>query len=292
VTTLLDTLARARRLVNGPRRELTTTVATTAVTAAAITVTCASTTGIAAQSIVEIGLEQMLVTAVASPTLTVARGYNGTLPSEHPVGSFVLVNPTLAMLDLLNAANAELNSLSSPQNGLFRVGWTDIASGIAKIGYDLDVADGFIDVLRVRYQRSTLGDWMRVTDWEIIRDADTAAFPSGVGIIFPRGLPGTLTTRVWYKTSFNSLSGDLAEDIPAHTGLPRTALDVLEVGTAIRAVEGREIARADPFTQGDTRRAQESPMGNNLQSTSVLRRSRDLRIAEEAARLAQQWSRA
>ena len=253
----------------------------------------ASATGIAAQSVIEVGLEQMLVTNVVGTVLTLGRGYNGTLPTAHPTGSFVLVNPTVTMWDLVQSANAELSSLSSSQNGLYRVLHVDINANTGRLGFDLtNAAEGFIGILGVRYRRSALLDWvsLRNDGWQVMLDASSTDFPSGVGIYFPNGLPGAYTTRVWYKAAFQPLSGDGAEDVSARTGLSLQAEDIVSLGAAIRTVEGRGIARSDPFTQGDTRRAGEASTTDTLQATSALRSTRAQRIAEEAARLQTQWA--
>lgn len=293
MTTTADVLTRARRYVMGSRRDLVTTV-TTAVDNDDVSLVVASASGIAAQTLIEVDAEQMLVTAVATLTLTVIRGYNGTIEASHAIGALVIVNPSITLLDLTDAANAELHSLSTPMNGLFRVTWTDISSGTGKDGYDLDAPAGFLDVLRVSVRPSSQLGWTPIPsgEYRVIRDAPTTDFASGVGIVFIGGFRGTgLTTRVWMKVAFNDLSGDLAEDVPAATGIHQEAVDIVSMGAAIRAVEGREIARVVPNGVGDTRRASEVPMGNALQAPSSLRRSRNERIAEEASRLKQQWGR-
>lgn len=284
-----DVLTRAKRLVMGHRRDRIS-VTSIAVTSTDLTITVTSTSGIGAGSIIEIGLEQMLVRSFNATQMTVVRGVNGTIPTAHASGAFCLFNPPVYMQELLDCANAELSSLSSPQNGLFRVLHTDISTNLGKIGFDLNAGPGFIDVIAARYRQSNLGDWMPVTGYQILRDADLTDFPSGIGITFPTGTRGTNTTRVWYSTAFGQLAS-LSEDVQAVTGLPSTAEDILHMGAAIRAVEGREIVRADLSAQMDTRRAAEVPMGNNLQSSSLLRKSRADRIAEEAARLRKQWGR-
>lgn len=292
MTTTLELLGRARRLAVGPRRDHTTTVDTTAVTASATTVRVASTTGFAAQTVIEVGSEQMYVTAVSSPNLTVVRGYNNTAPTAHAVGSFVIANPTVTMAELLDATNAELNSLSSTENGLYRVWHTDISSNSGKLGFDLDPIDGFIDVLKVQYRETaSLRYWKDVHGWSVQRDAYLTDFASGIAITFRTGLPGTFLTRVWYAAAFGQLTGGATEDVEATTGIPPTAIDILPMGAAIRAVEAREIHRTPLTAAGDARRLAEVPMGNALQSTSVLRRSRNERIAEEAARLKTMWGR-
>lgn len=292
MTTTYELLQRARRLVMGNRRDLMTTVASTELTPTATSLTVASGTGFAAQHVIEIDSEQMYVSAVSTNTLTIVRGFNGTEPTEHAVGAYVIGNPTVTLLDLLDAANAELASLSSPENGLYRVWHADITASTGNIGFNLAPLAGFLDVIKVAYRATpSLNQWKPIHGWQVQRDALLDDFPSGVGISFPGGLPGTYTTRVWYKAAFGSLSGLPAEDVVAVTGLPATAIDILAMGAALRTVEAREIHRTQTSAQGDTRRVQDVPMGNALQSTSVLRRTRNERIAEEAARLLQAWGR-
>ena len=291
-----EVLLRARSFLMGSRRDVTTTITGAALTSSGTSVTLGSGNGIAAGSLLEIGRELLLVvSAGASPTFTVSRGYGGTTPAAHATGAYVVANPTVTMQSLMDAANAELASLSSPANGLFRVAHKDISSNLGKIGFDLGVDEptAFLDVISIRYRESNLGDWVRMPkgDYELVREADTTDFPSGIGIMFSRGLPGTQTTKVVFKMAFGSLS-DLTEDVPSVTGLPWTAEDIVAMGAAIRISEAREIARADLAAQPDPRRAAEVPMGNALQAGSALRKSRRDRIAEEAARLNQQWARA
>lgn len=292
MTTTLDVIQRTRRHVMGVRRDAMTTVASAEVDNddTSIVVASASTAGIVANTVIEIGMEQIFVTSVSTNTLTVIRGYNGTTPGEHPVGAWVVANPSVTFIDMLDAVNAELNSLSSPENGLYRVAYTDLAVNSSTLGFDLDVADGFLDVLSVRQRRSAQKDWVALDRkaWELVRSADTDDFASGVGIYFPSGLPSQLPTRVLYKTAFGQLS-DTNEDVVATTGLPATAVDILPMGAAIRLAEGREITRVIPQGVADTRRTADTPMGNALQAPSALRRSRAERISEEAARLRQQW---
>jgi hypothetical protein len=296
VSSTYEVLLRARGFLMGSRRDVTTTITGAALTNTGASVVVGSGNGIATGSLLEIGRELLLVTnAAASPTLSVSRGYGGTTPTAHATGAYVVVNPTVPMQSLLDSANAELASLSSPANGLFRVARKDISTNLGKIGFDLGVDEttAFLDIISIRYRESNLGDWVKMDkgSWEIVREADTTDFPSGIGVMFSRGLPGTQTTRVVYKMAFGPL-GDLTEDVPATTGLPWTAEDIVAMGAAIRVSEAREIARADLAAQPDPRRAAEIPMGNALQAASALRKSRKDRIAEEAARLNQQWARA
>jgi hypothetical protein len=143
----------------------------------------------------------------------------------------------------------------------------------------------------VKRRRSSNKDWMTVprSEYQVHMEASLTDFASGVGLVFPNGPRSNMTHRVWYRTAYNQLSGDPAEDVPARTGITQQAEDIISLGAAIRVAESRPIARADPFSPGDTRRAGEASTSDALQSTSALRLSRTRRIAEEAARLKLQW---
>jgi hypothetical protein len=66
-----------------------TTVATTAVTTSALSVTATSTAAFAPNSYIQIDSEVMLVTAVASPNLTVTRAQLNTTAATHAIGAAI-----------------------------------------------------------------------------------------------------------------------------------------------------------------------------------------------------------
>ena len=58
----------------------------------------------------------------ATNTATVIRGYYGSVASNHVDNIVIYLNPRYSRYDIGVAINDDLRSLSSPGNGLFRVG--------------------------------------------------------------------------------------------------------------------------------------------------------------------------
>lgn len=292
MATTMELVERARTLVMGSRRDLTGQMSAANMSDSATTLTLAAAiVGLAVGNVVEVDLELMYVTALpTSTTPTVIRGYAGSQPSDHLASAIVRVNPVAPAHMILANINATLRSLSSPASGLARVGTVDIDTNQGNDGYNLNVDDGYISVRGVRWRTNNNGLWEKVPfqKWAVLPGADTDDFPSGVAIVF-NDPPSAYTCRVYVDYAFGELS-DAAEDPVSATGLPSTALDLLELGAAIRSVEGREIARTDLSAQGDSRRPEEVPAGSARLSTSLLDRRFQARLAEEAARFARTWT--
>lgn len=92
-------------LYRDSERPLSTTVGSNALTAstADVLLTVANALGIERSKRLEIGDEVMLVTNKtddAIPTITVARGYTGTVPAVHSTGDTVLVDPPWQRADV------------------------------------------------------------------------------------------------------------------------------------------------------------------------------------------------
>lgn len=282
----MEVVERAARHVMSARRDLIGVVgAAMDATQTTLTLTVAIA-GLAAGAELEVGFETMYVVAytVGATTVTVARGYNATRQMNHRVGDFVRVNPTIPRSFLLAKCNAVLHALSAPTAGLYRLEHTDIATSSGRFGYDLNPVDEFMSVVAVRWRSDNIGSWQTVRGYSVMTDADLTDFPSGVAIKFDDP-PGSYRSRVWYRAGFGELSADPVENVEAATGLPATAVDILEIGAAILAVEGREIARTDTARQADTARAQDIPTGAANQATARLAARYAARVADEAQRL-------
>ena len=64
---------------------------------------------------------------VGSKTLVVERGYAGTTAASHSVGAVITINPRFPKQQMLDALNQDIDDLSSPANGLFRVVTQDVS---------------------------------------------------------------------------------------------------------------------------------------------------------------------
>lgn len=222
-----------------------------------------------------------------SKTATVSRGDFGSTASTHALGATVLVNPIVSDAQILRQVNSELQSLSSPANGLFQMKTVDVTYNASIDGYDLAGVTDVISVYGLRY--AEIGSqreypWIDLGQWEHARSLDTTVFASGQAI-FVRGHvdPGR-KMRVWYKAPFTPLA-TMTDDVTTVTGLHAEAHDILPLGVAVILTAGREIRRNFTENQGDTRRAAEVPAGANLGANRGLMQQHAIRVREEAARL-------
>lgn len=292
MTTVAQVIETARWHILNGRRELAGSLGADCTAVATALTLSAAINGLTAGSVLELGTELVYVAAYTAggTAVTVSRGYLGTSPAAHYTGELARVNPVVPAFIIIEKINAVLNSLSAPQNALAQMLTLDLSTGAGRLGYDLDVVDGFRDVWAVQYRVDNVGGWRKVrVGWTELEDADTTDFPSGRALIFEAALP-PLSTRVWYRAAFGNVS-DYADDIEASTGLPSTAIDLLAIGAAIQSVEGREISRADTLAQPDTRRAEEVQVGAATNSTARLQRRYDQRLAEECQRFLVKWEK-
>lgn len=237
-----------------------------------------------------LGIDWELFEVWANPsgkTYTVDGAQEGTAPASHADNAQVLVNPKFPRQFILDDVNHELDDLSSPMNGLFQVKPKDITVLSGVYGYDLAIdflgEDGIIDATYERSASSRARRNLLPGEIEAQTGLDTVEFASGSAVFF-RGVPAGTVVRVRYKAKFTNITTSTA-DVATTSGLPTTALDILQIGAAIRQLDPLEPARNYTDAQGSTRRSIEVPAGAAGRSTISLKDSRAKRISAEAARL-------
>ena len=133
--------------------------------------------------ILSVEMELMYVTAwnPAINTATVIRGYFGSNQTAHAFGTVCYINPRYSRYDIGVAINDDLRSLSSPSNGLFRVGVAELTYNPVFAGYDLGaLPDNFIDILEVRYRIAPpYRTFPPIRKWKVVRGVPDPVFPSG-----------------------------------------------------------------------------------------------------------------
>lgn len=258
---------------------------------------------VAAGAYLSIGTNTLRVwsTNPVAKTAVVTGGWMGSTDADAADGALVRVNPRFTDHGITKALNGALAQMSSPSNGLYKVGTKTLAFDATVQGYDLSDVDNLLRVLEVR--RDITGpsqSWprMRPGEWELQRSAPTADFPSGACLRItalanvsaaPFSIAGqtAFTVQVVYASAFTELA-TLADDV-ATTGVPATAYDVPPLGAAIRLMAGREVGRNALNAQGDARRANEVGPGAIAASSRNLIGLWAQRIAEENARLRAQY---
>lgn len=230
-----------------------------------------------------IELEDIYVWDAAGTSVTAMdRGQWGSTPINHSAGAVIHVNPKFSNWEIFNALNDELNSLSSPANGLYRVSTTELVYNPVISGYAYSSTD-LLSVLEVRYGvPGPSREFLLSSDWEFSSDLSDEF--AGSSAIFVRDAIVGQPVLIKGKFSFTPLTPFLTTD-SATTGLPPTAYDILPMGAAWRLTAGLESARNFSTSQGDTRRSAEVPPGANLGGSREWGRLREIRIREEASRL-------
>lgn len=248
-------------------------------------------TGIAKDTVLGCEYELMRVWERSDLSVTVERAEQGTTAAAHTAGARLVADPQFPRAHILAALNDELADLSSPLSGLFQVKTVDVTYDQGVYGYNL--AADYIDRYEASWEpvSSTKGRrFLAPNAWEVKTGLDTADFASGVAVFLPAGISDGYAVRVRYMAAFSAITSATA-DVAATSGLPSTALDVLEYGAAIRLLAPLEPARNYTRSQGDSRRAEEVPPGAQGRSVAWLAQIRQERLNAEAARLRQLYPR-
>jgi len=245
-TTFGDIIEKVYRRVMGGIRERTVQVASSSsvnTTYAAIGSTDTSILLIGSQIssifpgvILAVDLELIYVLGwnASSGIATVERGYYGSIPTAHDAGTLGYINPRYSRYDIAVAINDDLRSLSSPTNGMFRVGVAVLTYNPVFQGYDLGaLPDNFIDILEIRYRIAPpTRTFPAIKHWKVLRGVPDPVFPSGHGLILHEpGWPG-LPIYVTYSAPFIRLvnttddlynTPSVNDDSPPYNGYPSSA---------------------------------------------------------------------
>ena len=222
----------------------------------------------------------------ATKTLTVERGFNGTTAASHSSNVLATLNPRFPRGQMFDALNSDIDDLSSTANGLFKVTTVNLTYNGSDRQINLTGATSVLELIDVRLRYSA-DDFPVIRGTRLQRDLPTTDFASGFAIVFDEPVQaGTL--RVRYKSPFTRASTE-ASDLTSVCGLPATCDDLVELGVVIRMMAGREVKRSFVESQGDTRRADEVPVGASRDSVANLLRLRRERITAEAGRLKAQY---
>lgn len=215
-------------------------------------------------------------------TVFVIPGYDGAPQQEVSEGDVVYVRPRMTDWYAFNALNDQLRSLSSPDNGLYKIGtWiAEVDPTYQTYPVPAEAAD-MTNLLRVRWRWPGTPDvWTdlqpRYYRWFFSADQNMVrlflSIPSGTDIEFTYKSPFTLATS-------------LADDPVADCGLSETMLDIPVLGAAVELLMTTESRRTQVQTQGDTRRPEEVAVTANSSIARELARQQRMRIQEEMIRL-------
>lgn len=260
-----------------------------ALTATATTVTFQYDIGGMRQGgVIQLDSELMYIWEVASgsKTVTVERGWNGTIAAAHAASSVAIVDPKFPRAQIIEAINAEIDDLSSPMNGLFQIKSLELNYNGTWSMINLPTTDKIIDLISVSL-RYIATDYPKIRRCRLIRDLPNDDFNAGYGIRFDEQVRAGRMVVV-YKSPFINATSE-SQNLQNFSGVPASCEDILIMGAQIRLVSPREVKRNFTESQGDTRRADEVPTGSVSSSINNIIRLRRDRITSEAAKLARQY---
>lgn len=288
MTTIADLVADARRMTYGAMTEQINLISSNAAAGADTLQMELDITGITPGMTLTSGLNVWYVKGSnpGSKEVYVIPGYDNSPQGAVTAGDRVLIKPRVTDWYLFNAINDEIKKLSSPMNGLYRVGtWvTDVSPTYQTYEVPSEALD-MTNILRVRYR------WPGTPDvWSDLRTSSYRWIVSETGnkIQVLVNVPSGTEIEFTYKAPFVEATS-LADDPVADCGLAQTMLDIPPLGVAGTLLKTTDARRNQISAQGDSRRAGEVPSGVNLSSASMMDRDYKMRVQDEYARLVQRF---
>jgi len=284
MASVADLVADVRRRVYGSMTENVNLIQTSASAGQTSIQLELGVDGIQKGMLLSSGLNVWFVKGVYSTdnTVFVIPGYDNAPQSAVTAGDMVYVRPRMTDWYAFNALNDQLRSLSSPENGLYRIGtWVAEVDPTYQTYEVPDEAADMTNILRVRWRWPGTPDvwadlaprhyrWVYSTEQNRVRLL--LSIPSGTEIEFTYKAPFTLATS-------------LSDDPVADCGLSETMLDIPVLGAAMNLLMSTESRRTQISTQGDSRRPEEVPVTANSSIANELRRLYRSRVQEEMTRL-------
>ena len=288
MTTIASLVADARRMTYGSMTEQINLLSLNA-SAGATTLTMElDVTGITPGSILSSGLNVWYVKGISagSRKIYVIPGYDNSPQTAATSGDTVIIKPRVTDWYLFNAINDEIRKLSSPTNGLYRVGtWvTDVSPTYQTYEVPMEAAN-MTNLLRVRYR------WPGTPDvWSDLRTTSYRWVVSETGnkIQVLVNVPSGTEIEFTYKAPFVEATS-LSDDPIVDCGLAQTMLDIPPLGAAATLLKSTDSRRNQISAQGDPRRAGEVASGANLSSGSNFDRDYKMRVQDEYVRLTQRF---
>lgn len=215
-------------------------------------------------------------------TVFVIPGYDGSPQQAVTAGDMVYVRPRMTDWFAFNALNDVLRRLSSPENGLYKIGtWTAEVDATYQTYVVPTAAEDMTNILRVRWRvPGTTDVWTDLPDrmWRWVYSADQNV------IRILRNIPSGTDVEFTYKAPF-TLATSLSTDPVVTCGLTESMLDIPALGAAAMLLRTTEARRTQVSTQGDSRRPEEVPVTANSSIASQLDREFKNRVQEEMIRL-------
>lgn len=284
MATIADLVADVRRQVYGSMTENVNLIQEDAAASASTIRLELGVDGIQRGMLLSSGLNVWFVKGVypTDNSVFVIPGYDNSPQSAVSAGDMVYVRPRMTDWFAFNVLNRHIRALSSPENGLYRVGSWTATSDMTYQTYDVPTAAAnMIGLQRVRWRYPATPDvWIDLANrhyrWQYSESQNLVRLLVNV----PTGTEVEFT----YKAPFTAATA-LTDDPVADCGLAETMLDIPPLGAAMDLLMTTESRRVQVTTQGDSRRPEEVPATSNSSIGREMQRLYRGRVQEEAARL-------
>lgn len=286
MTTVSDLVYRTRSHLEAPGQQRVTTMKSACVAADTTILLTATQSTIVAGTILEVDDELIMLMAWNQSTqeAQVVRGWWGTTAADHDANTVVFLAPRWTNVEIRRRLVEEIRSWP---DSLFAETWVDT---------DIDVSDysGSTQVLTTPPTDAVRPLAVQWVDSEglvtplrrvVVRPASETQYRVDLGeYVLASG-----TLRVAFATRFDLSTFEMATEVESTILMPSSMSDIPPLGAAMRLLPGREVQRTNRQAQGEPRIADESPANHILSPYQVLGQMRQVRIAEEAARLLYRW---
>jgi hypothetical protein len=221
-------------------------------------------------------------------TVTVSRGMLGTSAAAHAVDAIV-ESPTRFPKPVIKDALQE--EVRSWPDSIFRVssvvGNRVLGTSIIDLGLD---NDDLICVLGVdqgpRLTTTSFEDRWSAAKFRLMRMSVAEGVESETAIQITGDYEQTdRTVNVLVGLRFEADTADDGDNVVTEWGVPRTALDIIPFGAAVRLLMGREAVRTEADALMESRVAEQIPPQYLTQTAVAFQRLRDRRLDQEAMRL-------
>lgn len=288
MTTMLDAVADTRRMAYGSMGEQINVVASAYAANAGTLVLDMDVSNITQGMMLSGNLNVWFVkgTDPNTKTVYVIPGYDNSPKVNMTAGEFVYIKPRVTDWYIFEEVNKEILRLSSPSNGLYKVGMWEAAVDPTWQTYTIPAeAFNMIGMLRVRYRVPGATDtWLDLPDKAYRIQFNTDDGDSFIRLL--RNVPSGSDIQFLYKAPFTAATA-LTDDLVTDCGLAETMTDLPSLGVLSSLMLTTETRRNQVQQQGDARRAQEVSGGYNIQSSRVISTNYRERVNEELARLLQ-----
>lgn len=221
------------------------------------------------------GLTTFNVLTADSAAPRVLAGQDGSPVSSLPSGTPVLVRPLHTNWMIFQEIVSTASELSSSSNGLYRTSEETFSIDYVDCTYQLSASP--LRVLTVRNLVTGTADRWRDVPFKEQR---------GKAIVTVDVTLDATVLAIKYALPFGTPTA--VSDTLADLGMPEHYSQMLSVGAARNLALSTESRRAQPFSQGDPRRAEEVPISANVMVHDRLKATFKAMVAEERARLVQQ----